>query len=775
MAGAIEGIISGFNTTEMINAIIKAESKSVDLVTLRKTDQTNQLTTWSSIEALLVSLKAQTSLLSDKRLWYAKQVTSSDEDIISASTTTETTPGTYFLTVDQLATHHQIASQGIGSLTQNFGSGTFQIQVGDSNPVTITVDNSNNTLTSLKDAINDSEAGVSAAIINDGSEHNPYRLVLTSEDSGAAGEITVTSNLSGGTYPIFSPQFDWAEKLQWSDSATSNPLLSSNSTYTGSTNKTYTFTVGGTGEQTVGSGDISVDWTDGTNSGTITISAADTDIALEGDGADGLSVYFSAGTLQAGDTFQIQAFAPNIQTGQDAIIRLGGSSNGGSPILFHSSTNTIDSLIEGVTLELNSVSEGKTVEISVSADRSKIKDQINQFVAKYNEYQDFIDDQFSFDPEADTSGGVLLGDISLMLLHNNIRTTLTSSIRGLPESMRMLSQAGIKFDSTGKLTFNEAVFNEQVDDNFIDLMNLFKSSGTTNNNKIEFIASSANTKISESGYDVDITQAAARGTLTGLSINSPGVTPLTLDATNNTLKIKLDNLVSGDIVLAEKTYNSGDDLAEELENKINSDSSLSGAGVEVEWVDNGNTGNLVIYSKAYGESSKVEIDTEPSNSAHTILGLAGGTSTAGLNVEGTINGEKATGVGQLLTGDSGNENTAGLQLKITLEASDLVEGSEGRVLFIKGIADIMSEKINNYTDPYNGALKSRKDALNSQIQSSNDRIAELEAQLERKRASLYDQFNAMEEALSQLQTEGNYLTSMLSQVDANWVTKMSNN
>jgi len=768
MGGSIEGIISGFNTTELINAIIKAESKSVDLVALRKTDQTNQLTTWSSIEALLVSLKSQASLLSDKRLWYAKQVTSSDDDVISASTTTGATPGTYFLTVDQLATHHQIASQGIGSLTQNFGSGTIQIQVGNSNPVTITVDNSNNTLTSLKDAINDSEAGVTAAVINDGSEHNPYRLVLTAKDPGAAGEITITPSLSGGTYPVFTPQFDWAEKLSWSDNASANPLLSSNTTYTGNTNKTYTFTIGGTGEQLIGTGDILVDWTDGTNSGTITVSAADTDIALDGDGADGLSVYFSAGALQAGDIFQIQAFAPDIQTGQDAIVRLGGSSNGGSPILFHSSSNTIDDLIEGVTLDLNSVSVN-AVEINVSADRSKIKEQISQFVSKYNEYQDFIDDQFSYNPESDTSAGVLLGDTSLMFLHNNIRTTVTRSITGLPEDMRMLSQAGIKFDSTGKLTFSEAVFNEQIEDNFINLMNLFKSSGTTNNNKIEFIASSANTKITESGYDVDITQAASRGTLAGLSINNPGVTPLTINATNNTLKIKLNNLTSGDIVLTEKTYNSGDDLAEELENKINSDSNLSGIGVEVEWVDNGNTGHLVIHSKTYGETSKVEIDTEPSNSAHSILGLAGATSTAGLNVEGTINGEKATGLGQLLTGDNGNENTAGLQLKITLEASDLTEGSEGQVLFIKGVADIISEKINTYTDPYNGVLKSRKDALNSHIKASDDRIRSLEEQLERRRASLYQQFMAMEEALSQLQSEQQYLTNSLAGLNANWI------
>ncbi|MCP4581756.1 MAG: flagellar filament capping protein FliD [candidate division Zixibacteria bacterium] len=770
MGGSIEGIISGFNTSELIDAIIKAESRSLDLVALRQTEQTNQLTTWKSIEALLVGVKAQASLLSSESLWYAKSATSSDESVISVSSTTDASPGSYFLTVDQLASHHQVASQGISSLSENLGTGTFQIQSGNGITTTITVDGSNNTLNSLKDAINNSDAEVTAAVINDGSEHNPYRLILTAKESGAASQITVTPNLTGGTSPVFVPQFDLAEKLSWSDTASANPVLSINAAYTGDENKTYTFTVGGTGTQTIGAGDIDIDWTDGTNSGTITVSTADTDIALTGDGSDGLITYFSAGTLEAGDTFQIQAFDPDIQDGQDAIVRLGGSDNGGSPILLHSATNTITDLIEGVTLELNSVSENnETVQIEISEDRSQIKAQINQFVAKYNEYQSFVDDQFSFNPEADASAGVLMGDTGLMLLHNNIRTTLTSSISGLPEEMRMLSQAGVKFNSQGNLSFDESVFDEQIEDNFTNLMNLFKSSGTTDNNKIEYVSSGASTKISETGYEVDITQAATKGTFTGGSIDNPSVTPLVLNATNNTIKVKINNLVSSDILLTQKTYNSGEELAEEIEEKINSDPNLVGTGVEVTWVDSGNTGHLVISSNSYGDTSTVSLESAPGNSAHSILGLAGGVEVAGLDVEGTINGETATGTGQLLTGDNGNENTAGLQLMITLETADLIEGSEGKVLFNKGIADVMEEKFISYTDPYEGALKSRKDALESQIKISNDRMKFLGEQLERRRADLFLQFAAMEDAMAQMQTEQQYLTSSLAGLNQNWV------
>jgi flagellar hook-associated protein 2 len=773
MSGAIDGIISGFNTTEMIDAILTYEKNKVTLIENQKANETNKLTTWKSVEAMLISLKSQASLLDDKKLWYAKSATSSDENIISVSSTTNATPGKYNLIVDQLASNHQIASQGMSSLSQSMGAGTIEIQVGNGTSTTITVDSSNNTLTALKDAINNSDAGVTAAIINDGSEQNPYRLILTANESGAINQISVDANLSGGVAPSFTAQFDNTEKLSWSDNATASPVRSTTAAYTGTENKTYTFTVGGTGEQTIGSGDIEINWTDGTNSGTITVSSINTDVALTGDGADGLSLYFSGGTVQAGDTFQIQAFAPTVQNGQDAIVRLGSTSGSGSPITFTSATNTISDLIEGVTLDLNQVSDGQSVEIKIAEDRDQIKAQIKQFITAYNEYQNFIDEQFTYNEESDTVG-VLLGETSLMLLHNTIRTNITKSITGLPQEMRMLSQAGIKFNSSGELTFDESTFNDQIEENYTNLMNLFKSSGTSNNSHIEFISSTEMTKISTAGYDVDITQAATQGSYTGVSITNPADTPLTLNSTNNTIRLTLNNITSNDIRLDERTYSSGEDLAQEIEDKINGDSNLSGIGVEVEWVDQGSAGHLVIRSDTYGSTSKVDFDAVPSNSAHNILGLIDGTAETGQNVEGTINGEKATGTGQYLLGDNSNANTAGLKLLITLTPEDITEGSEGSVRFIKGMADILNDKITTYTDTYNGSLKAKKDTIEASIQTYTDKITFMEKQIERKRESLYEQFIAMENALSELQSQQQYLTAMINSLNSSSTSLLGN-
>jgi flagellar hook-associated protein 2 len=54
----------------------------------------------------------------------------------------------------------------------------------------ITIDSSNNTLTGIRDAINAANIGATASIINDGSA-SPYRLVLTSNNTGLANSLKI--------------------------------------------------------------------------------------------------------------------------------------------------------------------------------------------------------------------------------------------------------------------------------------------------------------------------------------------------------------------------------------------------------------------------------------------------------------------------------------------------------------------------------------------------------------------------------------------------------
>ena len=74
-------------------------------------------------------------------------------------------------------------------------SGSLTIQVGGGTAQTITLDSSNNTLAGLMGAIN-GLSGVSAALNQAGTG-----LTLTSGSNGAAGALTVTSNIVDATSP----------------------------------------------------------------------------------------------------------------------------------------------------------------------------------------------------------------------------------------------------------------------------------------------------------------------------------------------------------------------------------------------------------------------------------------------------------------------------------------------------------------------------------------------------------------------------------------------
>ena len=75
-------------------------------------------------------------------------------------------------------------------------SGTLTLAVGSGAAQTITIDSSDNTLSSLADAINSGNYGVTANVITtSGGE----RLSLVSNTSGAAGDIAVRGSLQDAT------------------------------------------------------------------------------------------------------------------------------------------------------------------------------------------------------------------------------------------------------------------------------------------------------------------------------------------------------------------------------------------------------------------------------------------------------------------------------------------------------------------------------------------------------------------------------------------------
>lgn len=126
------------------------------------------------------------------------KVTSSDDAYVSATADNVNSAGTYSIAVTSLAQAKSMAAANFADTSSTTaGTGTLTIKTGANDAVTVTIDQSNNTLTGVCNAINAANAGVAATIINDGTS-NPFKLLITANDAGTANSFSVTDNLSGG-------------------------------------------------------------------------------------------------------------------------------------------------------------------------------------------------------------------------------------------------------------------------------------------------------------------------------------------------------------------------------------------------------------------------------------------------------------------------------------------------------------------------------------------------------------------------------------------------
>ncbi|SYZ73576.1 hypothetical protein TRIP_C30013 [Candidatus Zixiibacteriota bacterium] len=775
---SIQGIISNLDTNSIIDTIIKSERQPATLLEKDKALKTQQVAAYQAIAAKFLALKTSVASLMRNGSFDLANINVSDDTVLSATADGQVKSGTYRMRVLSLATNHQLATQGFDSATTNIlGTGTITISIGDKSPTTINIADGQNSLIGIKNAINNAHIGVTASIINDGTSSKAYRLLLTADKTGAKNKINISTALSGGeNIDLTGSSFDNPEETSFSSSSTAGVTLGSTAVYTGNQNKTYTFTVAGNGVQTIGSDNIVLNWTDGTNSGSIVVNQADTEYELTGTGADGLKLTFSAGNLTAGDSFQVNTFAPLLQKAGDAQIAIGAdNTDSGSPIIINSDTNTFEDVIPGIRVDIKKLSDpGSSITIKTDIDTTGIKNLITGFIDKYNDAMKFIDDQNTYNQDTKESG-VLFSDFSLQVMQSSLRSAATSIVKGLDKQFNSLSSIGIRSDANGRLTVSDSSkLMSAIQENAEAFVKIFTDSGSTSSPYLEFVSAGSKT-IAGEDYDVNITQAATHGYLQGMGINNPSGTPLTIDSSNNTLKFRIDGVVSNDIVLSSRTYNSGAELANELQTRINADSKIGNRGVTVEWVDLGSTGYLKLTASSYGSTSKVEIMTSITNTAFNILGLSQGLSRYGMDVAGTINGEPATGTGQILTGKEKNATTEGLKIKVTLGEHDLIDGSEGTISINKGIASSLDKVLDNMTKSIDGTIARRVTALNNQIADIDEQIKAIDDRLAKRREDLYTEYQNMETALQSYQSESSYLETQLNQISNNFKQMTSNN
>lgn len=193
------GVGSGLDLNGLLDQLESAERQKLQPLSTQKKTQQTKLSAYGRLKSALTSFQAATKTLNDSKTFQG--VTSSISGSgVTAAAKSDAVVGRYAIQVDSLAQAQSLASKGVADRTENLGAGSLTISVGSGDAarsMTIELTDSASSLEKVRDAINKQNAGVSASIVNDGSD-TPYRLVLTSTATGKAAEMNVSFTPAAG-------------------------------------------------------------------------------------------------------------------------------------------------------------------------------------------------------------------------------------------------------------------------------------------------------------------------------------------------------------------------------------------------------------------------------------------------------------------------------------------------------------------------------------------------------------------------------------------------
>ncbi|WP_104402251.1 flagellar filament capping protein FliD [Vibrio penaeicida] len=193
------GGMSGMDINSMVSKIVDSERlpKQQRIDNERTKVETN-ISAYGRLRESLDSMKALMAQFRQDKAFAVRSVESSDEEVVSATATTDAIAGKYAVDVVQLAQNHKLGSNIVGEKTR-YGAGELQIRLGNRD-FTVEV-KQNAKLIDVVKGINAAPGnpGVRAAIIND---VDGQRIILASEKTGVENQVYVSANSADPNNPL---------------------------------------------------------------------------------------------------------------------------------------------------------------------------------------------------------------------------------------------------------------------------------------------------------------------------------------------------------------------------------------------------------------------------------------------------------------------------------------------------------------------------------------------------------------------------------------------
>jgi flagellar hook-associated protein 2 len=297
-----------------------------------------------------------------------------------------------------------------------------------------------------------------AELLNDATDFNT--LSIQNSQSSALG-ATVTNNARAGTNSIT------VTSIAREQRSISDGFDSSSATINGANTTTISITIGGATENiSVESASLDLmktainDADLGVRAEIVNTGTGSGNFRLQLVGENGSDNAFSVSSDFSGLNIQ------SIQSASNANLNVNG-------VDFIRSTNQISDIIEGVSLNLTSVTNG-TATVSVNRDVSEAKGNIIAFVSMINEAS--LEFKKLTNSEID---GPLRGDSIFRSMTRSLRSIVVGTSSSPGSSINSLSNMGISIDRDGQLTYDEAKLDQVLNDNYDDFIKVFTAN--TNN------------------------------------------------------------------------------------------------------------------------------------------------------------------------------------------------------------------------------------------------------------------------------------------------------
>lgn len=403
-------------------------------------------------------------------------------------------------------------------------SGTVDITI-NGNTQSVAVDLATDSLNDIRDAINTAFSGTftsdpaSVASETDDDGNNTYRLLIegttlsytdannaletlgileragVSDVRGVTGD---TTNTSSGAAVTSATTFDAVDG--YIDIATSDTITLSGTDTSGAGVNTVFSIHDGAAYKTLGDllteieaafGDVTASFTAEGKIRVVDNEIGDTDLSVV--------LTPSSGSLSLDQDNDLGAVATirkrELQAGEDAEITVDG-------VTVYPTSNTVDDVIEGVTLNLKSADASATLTLNVGRDNEAILEKVQGFVEAYNGVMGAIRAQTSYDAETGKTGGPLFGDSSLRTLRSTLSSIVLNKVSGVSDNFSTLGLVGISIGADSKLTVDETELGGYLETNFEDVRRLFAADWSSTNSHVSYLYHTDDTQAGT--YDVNI-------------------------------------------------------------------------------------------------------------------------------------------------------------------------------------------------------------------------------------------------------------------------------